>query len=147
MHEIAETTSCTFTINIFKIPQLIIAIITAADTLFHDNTIIGREFWSTTNKCTSNCVKKTSPYVILMTASFFKVGDRRQLCSDGSPSKPAVVQLINSFLCILFSMELDKLSTIKASLFPARTANPPLYYYCATTYNPVTKITQGTCTY
>jgi len=47
------------------------------------------------------------PHLILAAAGLSEVSDRRQLCVDGSATKPPVVQLLNSTLCVLLAAKFD----------------------------------------
>ena len=47
------------------------------------------------------------PHLILAAAGLSEVSDRRQLCVDGSATKPPVVQLLDSTLCVLLAAKFD----------------------------------------
>lgn len=49
----------------------------------------------------------TFPHFILATASFTEVSDRTKLGIHRTTSKPAVVQIIDRFLCVFLTAELD----------------------------------------
>lgn len=53
-----------------------------------------------------SCPGEDSPHLILATASFPEVSDRGELCVNGLPVEPTVVEVHDRFLGILFPAEL-----------------------------------------
>jgi len=60
-----------------------------------------------------------SPHFILAAASFPEVGDGGELRVDGLGVEPAIIQVHDGFLCILFTTELHAESSLKVTTHSA----------------------------
>jgi len=54
-----------------------------------------------------------SPHLILSTAGFSKVSNRRKFRVNGTSIKPAIVELTDCFLCILLAIKLNTFTAHK----------------------------------